>query len=249
MPIAWQVAAQDTHGMTIGCFLSDLHLLSPRSMAGKWMSAIESSLRDAEIIILGGDIFDFRWANLGGHQETLIAAKDWLVQHMATYPRARFVYLLGNHDSHPDMQLLLDDLRDSSDRFEWHSETYQLDDCLFCHGDVLDAGSSALLDRYRRRFHHERPASRAAHGAYDVAVAMRLHRTLPRLFHRPRATCTRLCELLEIDPYQNEQPIARIFFGHTHVPIYDLPLGSIHFFNPGAALKHMSFAPIHFELD
>ncbi len=101
---------------------------------------------------------------------------------------------------------------------------------------------------YRLRFQHERQASRAAHGLYDAAVAMRLHRTLPKLFHRPRATCRRLRELLQINAPNPETPtVHRVFFGHTHVPVYELSLDGITYFNPGAALRHMNFAPIRFE--
>lgn len=276
--------------MISGCFVSDLHLLSPRSMAPKWMSSIEAACRDSQLIVLGGDIFDFRWATLGGHLATLRAGRCWLNELLKQNPQARVVYILGNHDSHPDMQDLLDDLATKSGRLEWYPESYRLGDCLFCHGDILDAGGRAGLADYRRKFHDERPPSRAAHHAYEVAVAMRLHRTIPSLFHRPRATCTRLCELLNLTPEApspngivspsstvnpgsalrprgafspasalspgggfhssvGHNGVHRVFFGHTHVPIYELPLGSVQFFNPGAALRHLNFAPITFEID
>lgn len=235
--------------MTSACFLSDLHLLSPRSMAPQWMHSIDSACRESKVIVLGGDIFDFRWATLGGHVATLVAAKNWLSSLLDRHREARVVYILGNHDSHPDMQDLLDDLATTSGRLEWTADCYRLGDCLFCHGDVLDAGSWQQLADYRRRFQHERQASRAAHNAYEVAVAMRLHRALPALFHRPRATCTRLTELLNVASRSEYAGVQRIFFGHTHVPIYELPLGPFHFYNPGAALRHLNFAPITFEVD
>ena len=234
--------------MKSACFVSDLHLLSPRSMAEKWMSSIEAACRSSELIILGGDIFDFRWATLGGHLATLRAGRWWLHELLRKNPDSKIVYLLGNHDSHPDMEALLADVAVKSGRFEWYSESYQIGDCLFCHGDVLDAGGRGRLADYRRKFHHERPASRAAHGAYEVAVAMRLHRTIPTLFHRPRATCVRLSELLNLTPYAEHSTVQRVFFGHTHIPIYELPIGSLQFFNPGAALRHLNFAPITFEV-
>ncbi len=226
------------------CFVSDLHLLSPRSMARQWMPAINAACQDSSLIVLGGDIFDFRWATLGGHQETLLATRQWLETLASAHPQATIAYIMGNHDSHPDMQALLDELASRHAHFLWKSESYQAGDCLFCHGDILDAGSQANLANYRSRFQHERQASRAAHGLYDAAVAMRLHKTIPKLFHRPRATCTRLRELLQI----NAGEVRRVFFGHTHVPIYALELDAITYYNPGAALRHMNFAPIQFEI-
>ena len=218
-------------------------------MAPKWMTAIEAACHDSQLIVLGGDIFDFRWATLGGHLATLRAGCCWLTDLLRNNSHARVVYILGNHDSHPDMQELLDDLSAKTGRLEWFAESYQLADCLFCHGDILDAGGQGRLGDYRRKFHHERPASRAAHGAYDMAVAMRLHRTIPTLFHRPRATCARLSDLLNLTPHAEHSAVQRVFFGHTHIPIYELPLGTIQFFNPGAALRHLNFAPIMFEVD
>lgn len=233
------------------CFVSDLHLLSPRSMAQKWMPAIEAACRDSRLIVLGGDIFDFRWATLGGHQASLAAARKWLDNFLISHAHATVVYVMGNHDSHPDLQALLEDLSQLHSHFVWREDSYQVADCLFCHGDILDAGSQAKLTSYRSRFQHERQASRAAHGLYDAAVAMRLHRTIPKLFHRPRATCRRLRDLLQINqsPTTSAVPVVqRVFFGHTHVPIYELQVDGIAYFNPGASLRHMNFAPIQFEL-
>lgn len=218
-------------------------------MAPQWMSSIDAACRRSSLIVLGGDIFDFRWAKVGGHEATLAASQDWLSGLLERNPHARIIYILGNHDSHPDLKSLLTELSGSScGRLEWYSESFRLADCLFCHGDILDAGSQLGLSTYRRKFHHERPASRAAHGAYEMAVAMRLHRTIPQLFHRPRTTCRKLVELLGVYTQPELSRVRRVFFGHTHVPIYELPLGQLHFYNPGAALRHLSFAPIHFEV-
>lgn len=218
-------------------------------MAPEWMPAIDAACRGSELIVLGGDIFDFRWATLGGHEETLAAVQTWLENLLTRHSEARVAYVLGNHDCHPDLQRLLECLAREQPRFAWHPESFQLGDCYFCHGDVLDAGGPNQLARYRRKFHHERQASRAAHNIYDAAVAMRLHRTIPTLFHRPRATCLRLSQFLSLAKQAGQAPIERVFFGHTHVPIYELPLRSVHYYNPGAALRHMTFAPITFHID
>lgn len=233
------------------CFVSDLHFLSPRSMAHKWMPAIEAACRDSRLIVLGGDIFDFRWATLGGHQASLGAARRWLESFIERHAHATIVYVMGNHDCHPDLQALLEELTQRHRQLRWCAESYQVADCLFCHGDILDAGGQELLTGYRAKFQHERQASRAAHGLYDAAVAMRLHRTIPKLFHRPRTTCGRLQALLNINGTLSsaQSRVHRVFFGHTHVPIYELVLEDIAYFNPGAALRHMNFAPIQFEVE
>jgi len=217
-------------------------------MAERWRSALEAACQDSQLIVLGGDIFDFRWANLGSHAATLGAVQHWLVEFITSNPHARIVYVMGNHDSHPDMLGVLDQLTYRHAQFLWRADSYVIADCLFCHGDIIDAGGTAQLENYRRKFHHHKQASRTAHNFYDLAVAMRLHRTIPQLFHRPRATCERLIELLQLRSQPEFAHVRRIFFGHTHVPIYELPIGSLEFFSPGAALKHLNFAPITFEI-
>lgn len=235
--------------MIPACFISDLHLFSPRSMAEPWRSALDAACRESQLIVLGGDVFDFRWANLGGHAATLGEAHRWLVQFISRYPQARFVYVLGNHDSHPDLQAVLDELACRHSQFVWRPDMHVIADCLFCHGDIIDAGGAQGLAEYRRKFQHHKQASRTAHRFYDLAVAMRLHRKIPELFHRPKATCEKLIEHLQLRSKQELAQVRRVFFGHTHVPVYELRVDSLEFFNPGAALKHLNFAPITFEIE
>ncbi len=148
------------------------------------------------------------------------AVESWLVRLAEEHPHATIVYIMGNHDSHPDLQQLLTRLAQRYAHFRWEPEYYQKADCLFCHGDILDAGGRNQLADYRQKFQHERQASRTAHRLYDAAVAMRLHRTIPKLFHRPRATCLRLNELMSIDPMArhptprslSQQPFAESFW-------------------------------------
>ena len=82
---------------------------------------------------------------------------------------------------------------------------------------------------------------------------MRLHRTIPKLFHRPRATCQRLSDLMSIDAHASTSgaqlnqlaQVRRVFFGHTHVPIYELPIGHIHYLQPGRSPPPYELCPHH----
>ncbi len=222
-----------------GVFVADLHLLSPRSIGQEAMVDLSRLSQDRDCIVLGGDIFDFRWSTQGGHTATLVAARNWLEQLLDRTPETQIVYLPGNHDCHPDFLQVLETLSLAVDRFRWAEHFVQIADCLFLHGDVLDAGSVARLGSYRQKFHHELPQSALAHRSYDMAVSMRIHKLVPFLRHKPARTCQRL--LSTLNDLQLTSPISprRIYFGHTHVPIHGLKVEQVEFFNPGASLRHM----------
>jgi len=61
-----------------GFFLSDLHLFSRRSIGQQRWEQYADSIAAAESIVLGGDMFDFRWSHLGALEATLDAAATWL---------------------------------------------------------------------------------------------------------------------------------------------------------------------------
>ena len=61
-----------------GVFVSDLHLFSPRSAAQAVPDQLAQVSAADQCIVLGGDIFDFRWSIRGSHELTLSAAIHWL---------------------------------------------------------------------------------------------------------------------------------------------------------------------------
>lgn len=233
-----------------GVFISDLHLFSPRSAAVETQSQLARYQDANECIVLGGDIFDFRWSTKGNHVATLKAACNWLHELLAATGQSQVVFLPGNHDCHPTFLGELKLLAERESRFSWHDHHLQIDDSLFLHGDILDAGLSLTgLARYRSKFHHENSQSLISHRSYDVAVAMRIHKLVPRLRHAPRRTCNRLLHALRNTEVLDGKDIRRIFFGHTHVPIQGLEIDGIQFFNPGASLRHMQTNIHHFSFD
>jgi UDP-2,3-diacylglucosamine pyrophosphatase LpxH len=230
-----------------GIFVSDLHLFSRRSVGQRRLDQLTSTFPKADLLVLGGDIFDFRWSALGAFDASLYAARRWLLELTEAWP-GDLVFLPGNHDCIPEFLDEVEAIARDQKRFGWYPHQVQLGDALFLHGDLLDSGGGlARLAHYRRRFHHESPKSRMAHRAYDMAVALRVHRAIPKLRHQPILTCQKLLSWL---PQLSDSPeaIRRVFFGHTHVPVAGLQIGSVRFHNPGAAIRHLSFAPVHFEL-
>ncbi|MBX3438851.1 MAG: hypothetical protein KF861_15270, partial [Planctomycetaceae bacterium] len=64
--------------MPRACFVSDLHLFANRSRADRYLEAIERAADAADLCILGGDIFDFRWSTLPSTEATVESAVAWL---------------------------------------------------------------------------------------------------------------------------------------------------------------------------
>ena len=231
-----------------GCFFADLHLFSPRSVYDCYREGLRTLCKSCDLVVLGGDIFDLRWTSLGSHVRTIEAAQAWIEQFCHDHIHAKIVYLLGNHDSHPDLVQSLLRASSACSNFHWSAEQFRLGDCLFLHGDVLNAGLRADgLTRYRRRFHNEKTQSRMRHGAYDVAVALRLHKYIPHLRHSPQSTCRQLFNAISMSVPTGVAHPQRVFFGHTHVRLRAFRYGPMEFNNPGAAIKHIPFSPIKFS--
>lgn len=230
-----------------GVFLSDLHLFSPRSVGGNTHQVLSQFHHENQCIVLGGDIFDFRWSKQGSHLATLEAAQLWLENLFRQTGQAQIRFLPGNHDCHPEFLQRLTQLAETEPRFDWREFYLQLGNSLFLHGDILDAQGD--LSRYRRRFWHTRPQPQVSHHAYDVVCGMRLHKLIPMLRHQPRSTCLRLWQYIQALDLPDLSQIHRVYFGHTHVPIRGLRVNDVRFYNPGAMLRHLDSHLVHFEFD
>jgi UDP-2,3-diacylglucosamine pyrophosphatase LpxH len=229
-----------------GVFVSDLHVFSGRSVGESLPSGLQTAFPEANLLVLGGDIFDFKWSSLGG-PATLLAAEKWL-QSLLDQWHGEVIFLAGNHDCLPKFFGTLSQIAHRCERFTWHRHHLQLGDAVFLHGDVLDAGHDlAKLDSYRDQFHPTASQSRFSRRAYGAIVAMRIHRMAPQLRHRELHTCRRLHGLL---PQLVAAPskVRRVFFGHTHVSVAGREVNGVKFFNPGAAIRHIAFEPVQFNV-
>ncbi len=235
-----QSPAASTPVLRGGTFISDLHLFCPRSVSVETHEQLAQFQDESECIVLGGDIFDFRWSTHDSHDASLAAAREWLEELLSVTGESKIVFLPGNHDCVPEFLEDLELLAAEQPRFSWHNHHVQINDCLFLHGDVLDAGPS--LDRlavYRSKFHHAELKSRLSQRSYDVAVAMRIHKLIPNLIRLPRRTCKELLSTLRKMDLVDSDSVQRIYFGHTHVAIDGIEVDGIKFFNPGGSLRHL----------
>ena len=234
--------------MTVrGHFVSDLHLFSRRSSGLERWNEWWADAEQADLLVLGGDIFDFRWSRLQNLSETLFAAQKWLEELLAEHSHGKVVYLLGNHDCAPEFQSVLDQIAEQYTRFEWAHEVWQSGDCIFLHGDILDAGKSSKdLARYRGSFHEAIPRGKVANTLYDIVVQSRLHRVPPRIRHRPKVVCKNLSQYLSRMHDCDLSKATQVYFGHTHVPMLGFEYDTVKFYNAGSGVRHMGFSPHSF---
>lgn len=232
-----------------GLFLSDLHLFSRRSTGQVRWEANESLVRGADVIVLGGDMFDLRWSQCGTLTRTFDTAEEWLQRAIELNPEARWVFLPGNHDCHPDLMHRLAELSGRIENFELQPHHLQLGHHVFLHGDVLDASRHPRgLSGYREKFHEDRSKGRFANLMYSAVIFSRLHGVVPRIRHTTDQTCATLLDYLQKDCSISRDSIRSIYFGHTHVPIHGHVYDGVSFHNPGSGIRHLSFAPVTFQV-
>lgn len=230
-----------------GIFISDLHLYSRRSIGQqRWESSLHL-VQPSDLVVLGGDIFDLRWSQLGSLDHTQKVAEEWIEQAIAKAPSAQWVYLLGNHDCSPAFQQVLIRVAEKYSNFEWQEYHFRQGSHLFLHGDILDCGGLQRHDQYRLRYHHAKPRGLAGNLAYEVIIQSRLHRLVPTVIHRRVRTCTKLSAYLAERYPTDAEGIRHVYFGHTHVPVSTWEHQSVRFYNPGSGIRHLAYQPVLFE--
>jgi len=230
-------------------FVSDLHLFSSRSKAHEHMVEIHEAAATGEHLILGGDIFDFRWASCG-EDVAIDAAVEWLQTLLAESDTCRIHYVLGNHDHHHKLLPRLAELADALDRFQWHEAYVRIDSSVFLHGDVAERKMTAgQLHALRARWaekHAPRPVW--LNHLYDLVVASRIHRALPLIFHPPRLIAERLLHYLSEIGEGPKTGLQHVYFGHTHSEMTDYRYGGVMFHNCGATIHGLNFRVVKTRL-
>jgi UDP-2,3-diacylglucosamine pyrophosphatase LpxH len=223
-------------------FVSDLHIFSRRSRDEMYRDSLQVAVDRAGCVVLGGDIFDFRWSTLPSFQATLDAAEGWLEQLVSTRPHCQFHYLLGNHDSHPRFVKRLRHLADRLPNLTWHPEYLRREDDIFLHGDILDGPTTShALARRRQRWAHETVRGPLSNALYDAAIAVRAHKVVGQLAHPRQRTARRLLCYWDHVGHGIHTGVQRVFFGHTHSAWDSFQYSEISFHNGGAPMTGLEF--------
>ncbi|WP_436715341.1 metallophosphoesterase [Roseiconus lacunae] len=222
-------------------FVSDLHLFSRRSTGDLMLAELQRRANEGHTIVLGGDIFDFKWSSDPCPDRTLNRAEEWLQKLIEQNEHCEFHYVLGNHDSHPLFVERLRRLTENHSGFQWHRYFARLDHCLFLHGDVADGSlDHARLDARRERMEKKKRRHPMLHYAYDLAIHARLHR-LAILSIREIVVLNRIRQYAQQIGHGPDEGITDVYFGHTHFDLDGVDYQGLTFHNGGAAIKGLRF--------
>ncbi len=219
---------------TIGHTVSDLHLLTNRSSAGRRMPGLHHAASEAGLFVLNGDIFDFQWSIYPNLGQSLWFVENWIGDLVGRHPQCQFVFILGNHDSLPAYAELLEEMAARHPNLAWDPFYLKVGEKIFLHGDVHNSPTAETLAAYRARWHGP-PRKPWAHMAYYVFTCLRgprlIHELAPR--HRPAADVITYLRA-ELGPRFNE--VQDVYYGHTHKPHSNFIRQGLRFHNTGATL-------------
>lgn len=223
-------------------FISDLHLLSRRSRADSFATAIHDAARHAHTIVLGGDIFDFKWSTLPSLSRSIEESMAWLENLVTPHSHCCFHYLLGNHDAHPLFVEQLDRLSFRLPQLFWQPFVLRLGACVFLHGDIVDSDlNHEKLNARRQALGELPPPGRMSHLLYDVVVKARLHRVAIRIGQRRTSVLRKLTQYLTDLGHGPQSGARHVYFGHIHRDMDGIQFGGLTFHNGGASIKGLPF--------
>jgi UDP-2,3-diacylglucosamine pyrophosphatase LpxH len=222
-------------------FVADLHLFANRSDAHRHLEQIARTASRAEVFVLGGDIFDFRWSRV-----PVLKAVDravlWLEELAGSCPQCHFQLVLGNHDYHQAFIDRLIELERHVSNLSWHRYYVRLGSSVFLHGDVankqMDAGK---LEAAREEWLDRRRRGPLMSVLYDVVVLTRLHKPVPHLVFAKRIVVRRILKYLESIGEGPGNGVRNVYFGHTHRSLSNYRYRGLTFHNGGAPIKGSKF--------
>ncbi|HEX2853761.1 MAG TPA: metallophosphoesterase [Opitutaceae bacterium] len=227
-----------------GVVISDLHLFAHRSVGGDCFASVRDRLAGADVLVLNGDIFDFRWSTLPDVETTVAAALAWLRALSAEFPHAEVHYVLGNHDCPAFFHAGLDHLAGTFSGFHWHRHGVRIGSALFVHGDCTHRKMDrAGLQHYRKCWDNRRQHGAWRAHAYRAVDRLGVTWLTHKAWFPRRHTVRRLSHYLDRS-YPTWRETARdCYFGHTHLPFSDYRCENVTFHNTGSGIRGMGFNP------
>ncbi|MEQ1825556.1 MAG: metallophosphoesterase [Pirellula sp.] len=230
-------------------FLSDLHLFARRSKAHAVTPDIYRAASQAHTMVLGGDIFDFKWSTRASLEHSISDSIAWLERLVEANPQCMFYYVLGNHDAHPRFVSELDRLAFRQSRMVWQPYVLQLEGCVFLHGDVVDCEPTELsIATKRQRLDEKPPPVKSEHWMYDAVVFARLHRVAVHFVVNPATVLRKLAIYLSAQGLTAETGVQDVYFGHTHRVVDGVRYQGMTFHNGGASIKGLPFRILETKL-
>lgn len=232
-----------------GIVISDLHMFARRSRAHAVLDRVHRAVEEADVFVLNGDTFDFRWTTLPTIEATVRASLLWLENLAERHPDTDIHFVLGNHDCN---QLFIDGLDELSGRvptLHWHEYQIHLGSNLFLHGDCADYKmTAARLAANRRQWQFETRKADWMGVAYEYADRFGVTAAVPRVLCQRERVAKRILHYLH-DAVPHVMPqVEDVYFGHTHLPFVDYLHRGIRFHNTGCAVGSLEFNMLRFDL-
>lgn len=231
--------------MRKGIVISDLHLLSWRSVGEERFEEVSKQLEGVDTLVLNGDIFDFRWA-LQPHSKSIPWTLDWLSQLTSKFSHLDIHFIPGNHDCLPDFVAGINDI----EGIQIKPHHLVLGRNLFLHGDAATYRMDRKgFHRFRAGWEDDKPNHKVKARFYDVADLLKLSELSHHLWFAGDIAVQRVAwHLDKVRPGWVEQ-IDDCFFGHTHMPFQDVSKHGLRFHNTGSAIRGMKFLPLEFTYE
>lgn len=227
--------------------VSDLHLFARRSVAVDCFASVRERLAGADVLVLNGDTFDFRWSTLPDIDATVTASIAWLRKLCTDFPGCEVHFVLGNHDCPTFFRSGLATLADVLPRFHWHEYGVRVGSALFVHGDCTHRKMDTTgLSRYRQSWDNDYRHAPWRAKAYVAADHMGFTWFTHKGWFPRRQTVNRLVHYLDRACPGWRQTTRDCYFGHTHLPFSHYVRDGIAFHNTGSAIRGMGFNPIVF---
>ena len=229
--------------MTRCYFVSDLHLLANRSNAHRYLEEIARAASRADVFVLGGDIFDFRWSPIP-IARAVDRAVRWLLELTSACPQCQFHLVLGNHDYHQVFIDRLVRLEKQVHNLSWHRYYVRLGSSVFLHGDVAGRRMDARrLAEARDQWLDKRRRGPFLSRLYDVVVLTRLHKPVVHLVYSKRIVVRRILKYLESIGQGPHDGVAQRLLRPHPPPVGELPLS-----RPGVPQRRRAIKGVKFRI-
>ncbi len=232
-----------------GIVTSDLHLFTKRSQPQLLLDKLYAQLPDCDILVLNGDIFDFRWTILPTIEHTIDEAERWLVSVMRDFPALELHYVLGNHDCYTEFVECLQGLEIHYPSFKTYEYYAQLGTILFLHGDCANYAMTfkhhaAARDSWRRC--GKLPS--ICVGPYEMCDRLKITKLCHQICFPKSAVARRITHYLNTLPTGMPPDICDIYLGHTHLPFQDFQWQDYRFHTTGSAIQGLDASLLRFEV-
>ena len=219
--------------------------MSSRSVAELQESKIVAAVESSDLVVWGGDLFDFRWAHFAKEEKAIEYSLDYLHSWQNRFPKHQFAFLCGNHDANKRFLEAVKRFATRQPNFHFVGDVLRIGNTVMLHGDQIEGrGCVDRFARYRRRWADKPRVQTWRFAPYDAAVAARMHLATAAIAHRNRLAIRRLATYLHLHNLDSEQGIERVVFGHTHRVVKNFPFAGMEFSSGGAAIRHCKFEPV-----